>query len=113
MNAVQELKEKVADFLAGDYGNLTTEEIAEFRAAQEDPDGRKWEAEHAGEVFGIEPIDLNGFMFVEFPIDMPLEKCLEVLRKMFHDRTITADRLWWVTTHGVLAEAIAKEVGNE
>ena len=97
--AAEELDAKIADFLAGRYGNLTTEEIAEFRAAQEDPDGTKWEKEHAGEVFGMDALDLNGFLFVEFPAEMPLGKCLEILRRIFRGRTITPDRLWWVTKH--------------
>ena len=107
--SVEELKAKCADFLAGRYGNLTTEEIEEFREAQADPDGTKWEREHAGEVFGMDAIDLNGFLFVEFPTEMPLERCMEILRKMFRRHTITPDRLWWVTNNGLLVEAIAKE----
>ena len=78
-SAIEELDAKIADFLAGRYGNLTTEEIAEFRDAQDDPDGTKWEKEHAGEVFGMDALDLNGFLFVEFPTEMPLEKCMEIL----------------------------------
>jgi len=109
MSAVEELKAKAADFLAGRYGNLTTEEIAEFRDTQEDPDGTKWEKEHAGEVFGMDAIDLNGFLFVEFPTEMPLEKCLEILRRMFRGHPITPSRLWWVTNNGVLVDAIARE----
>ena len=108
-SAIEELDAKIADFLAGRYGNLTTEEIAEFRDAQDDPDGTKWEKEHAGEVFGMDAIDLNGFLFVEFPTEMPLERCMEILRKMFRRHTITPDRLWWVTNNGLLVEAIAKE----
>ena len=107
--AVEELKAKCADFLAGRFGNLTTEEIAEFREAQADPDGSKWEREHAGEAFGMDAIDLDGFLFVEFPAEMPLEKCAEILRKFFRTRTITPARLWWVTNSGALVEAIARE----
>ena len=107
--AVEELKAKCADFLAGRFGNLTTEEIAEFREAQADPDGSKWELEHAGEAFGMDAIDLDGFLFVEFPAEMPLEKCAEILRKFFRTRTITPARLWWVTNSGALVEAIARE----
>jgi len=107
--AAEELDAKIADFLAGRYGNLTTEEIAEFRAAQEDPDGTKWEREHAGEVSGMDALDLNGFLFVEFPAEMPLEKCMEILRRMFRGRPITPARLWWVTNNGVLVDAIARE----
>ena len=107
--AVDELKAKCADFLAGRFGNLTTEEIAEFREAQADPDGSKWELEHAGEAFGMDAIDLDGFLFVEFPAEMPLEKCAEILRKFFRTRTITPARLWWVTNSGALVEAIARE----
>ena len=107
--AVDELKAKCADFLAGRFGNLTTEEIAEFREAQADPDGSRWELEHAGEAFGMDAIDLDGFLFVEFPAEMPLEKCAEILRKFFRTRTITPARLWWVTNSGALVEAIARE----
>ena len=109
MNVIEELDAKIADFLAGRYGNLTTAEIEEFREAQADPDGTKWEREHAGEVFGMDAIDLNGFLFVEFPTEMPLERCMEILRKMFRRHTITPDRLWWVTNNGLLVEAIARE----
>ena len=109
MNAVEELDAKIADFLAGRYGNLTTEEIEEFREAQADPDGSKWEREHAGEAFGMDAIDLDGFLFVEFPAEMPLEKCAEILRKFFRTCTITPARLWWVTNSGALVEAIALE----
>ena len=108
-SAVEELKAKCADFLAGHFGNLTTEEIEEFREAQADPDGSKWEKEHAGEAFGMDAIDLDGFLFVEFPAEMPLEKCAEILRKFFRTRTITPARLWWVTNSGALVEAIARE----
>ena len=109
MNAIEELKAKCADFLAGRYGNLTTKEIEEFREAQADPDGTKWEREHAGEVFGMDTIDLNGFLFVEFPTRMPLEKSMEILRKIFRRHAITRDRLWCIASNGLLAEAIAKE----
>lgn len=109
MNAFEELKAKCADFLAGRYGNLTTEEIEEFREAQADPDGSKWEREHAGEVLFIDPIDLNGFLFVEFPTDMPPEKCMEILRKIFRECPITPSRLWQVANNGLLARAIARE----
>ena len=54
-------------------------------------------------------IDLNGFLFVEFPTEMPLEKCMEILRRMFRGRPITPARLWWVTNNGVLVDAIARE----
>lgn len=109
MTAREEIIGKAEDFLAGRYGNLTTGEIAEFRAAQDDPDGTEWEREHAGEVFGMDAIDLNGFLFVEFPAEMPLEKCMEILRRMFGGRPITPSRLWWVATRGLLARAIARE----
>ena len=100
-NAVEELKAKCADFLAGRYGNLTTEEIEEFREAQEDPDGSKWEREHAGEAFFIDPLDLNGFLLVEFPAErMSLDECMAALRRIFRSKTITADRLWWLARHG-------------
>ena len=49
MNVIEELDAKIADFLAGRYGKLTTDEIEEFREALADPDGSKWEREHAGE----------------------------------------------------------------
>ena len=107
--AVGELKAKCEDFLAGRLGNLTTEEIEEFREAQSDPDGSKWEREHAGEVFGMDAIDLDGFLFVEFPTGMPVEQCMDVMRRMFGGRPITPARLWWVTNNGVLVDAIARE----
>ena len=107
--SVEELKAKCADFLAGRYGKLTSEEIEEFREAQADLDGSKWELEHAGEAFGMDAIDLDGFLFVEFPTEMPLEKCAEILRKFFRTCTITPARLWWVTNSGALVEAIALE----
>lgn len=112
MNAVEELNAKIADFLAGRYGNLTTEEIAEFRAAQEDPDGTKWEREHAGMPIHIDPLDLNGFVFVEFPTErMSLAECMDALRRIFRSKTITADRLWWLARHG--QNIIAKEVCHD
>ena len=108
-SAVEELNAKCADFLAGRYGNLTTEEIEEFREAQEDPDGSKWEREHAGEAFFIDPLDLNGFLLVEFPAEsMSLDECMAALRRIFRSKTITADRLWWLARHG--QHIIAREV---
>ena len=92
-SAVEELNAKCADFLAGRYGNLTTEEIEEFREAQEDPDGSKWEREHAGEAF-LER--------------MSLDECMAALRRIFRSKTITADRLWWLARHG--QHIIAREV---
>ncbi len=109
MNVVEELDAKIADFLAGRYGNLTTEEIEEFRAAQADPDGSKWEREHAGEAVGLDPLELNGFLLVEFPPELSLEESLEILRKIAGVRTITADRLWWIARHNV----IEKETSHE
>lgn len=55
MNVLEELDAKIADFLAGRYGRLTTEEIEEFREAQADPYGLKWEREHANEAMRKEP----------------------------------------------------------
>ena len=108
-NAVEELNAKIADFLAGRYGNLTTEEIEEFREAQADPDGSKWEREHAGEAFFIDPLALNGFLLVEFPSErMSLGECMAALRRIFRSKTISADRLWWLARHG--QHIIAREV---
>ena len=98
MNAVEELKTKCADFLAGRYGNLTTEEIEEFREAQADPDGSMWEREHAGEVVGLDPLELNGYLVVESPVDMSLGHLLDVLRRIAGNRVLTPDRLWWIAT---------------
>ena len=109
MNVLEELDAKIADFLAGQYGRLTTEEIEEFRAAQADPDGSKWEREHAGEAVGLDPLDLNGFLFVEFPAEMSLEESLEILTRIVGARTITADRLWWIARH----KLIDKEMEHE
>ena len=99
MNAVEELDAKIADFLAGRYGNLTTEEIEEFREAQADPDGSKWEREHAGEAFFVDPLELNGFLLVEMPSGETLEESLAHLRRIVGARTITPDRLWWIAKH--------------
>ena len=90
---------KCADFLAGRYGNLTTEEIEEFREAQADPDGSKWEREHAGEVFFVDPLELNGFLLVEMPSGETLEESLAHLRRIVGARTITPARLWWIARH--------------
>ena len=90
---------KCADFLAGRYGNLTTEEIEEFREAQTDPDGSKWEREHAGEAFFVDPLELNGFLLVEMPSGETLEESLAHLRRIVGARTITPDRLWWIARH--------------
>ena len=90
---------KCADFLAGRYGNLTTEEIAEFREAQADPDGSKWELEYAGEAFFVDPLELNGFLLVEMPSGETLEESLAHLRRIVGARTITPDRLWWIARH--------------
>lgn len=35
-------------FLDGNYGELTALEVQEFRQCEEDPNGVKFEAEHAG-----------------------------------------------------------------
>ena len=102
MNAVEELNVKIADFLAGRFGNLTTEEIEEFREAQEDPDGTKWEREHAGEVVGLDPLELNGYLFVESPVGMSLDECLAVLRRIAGRRVLSPDRLWWIARHGLI-----------
>ena len=96
MNVLEELDAKIADFLAGRYGNLTTEEIEEFREAQADPDGSKWEREHAGEAFFVAPLELNGFLLVEMPCGESLEESLAHLRRIVGARTITPDRLWWI-----------------
>ena len=109
MTALEEIIGKAKDFLAGRYGNLTTGEIAEFRAAQEDPDGTEWEREHAGEVFGMDTIDLNGFLFVEFPAEIPFGKCMDILRSMFGGHPITPARLWWIARH----KLIDKEMEHE
>ena len=109
MNAVEELNAKCADFLAGRYGNLTTEEIEEFREAQADPDGSKWEREHAGEVFFVDPLELNGFLLVEMPSEETLEESLAHLRRIVGARTITPDRLWWIVRH----KLIEKEMGHD
>ena len=109
MNAIEELDAKIADFLAGRYGNLTTEEIEEFREAQADPDGSKWEREHAGEVFFVDPLELNGFLLVEMPSEETLEESLAHLRRIVGARTITPDRLWWIVRH----KLIEKEMGHD
>ena len=99
MNVLEELDAKIADFLAGRYGNLTTEEIEEFREAQADPDGSKWEREHAGEAFFVDPLELNGFLLVEMPSGESLDESLAHLRRIVGARTITPARLWWIARH--------------
>ena len=109
MNAAGELKAKCADFLAGRYGKLTTDEIEEFREAMADPDGTKWDREHAGMPVHIDPLDLNGFLFVEFPAEISHEESLEILKRIVGARPITAGRLWWIARH----KLIDKEMKHE
>jgi hypothetical protein len=90
---------KCADFLAGRYGNLSTEEIEEFREAQADPNGSKWEREHAGEAFFVDPLELNEFLLVEMPSGETLEESLAHLRRIVGAHTITPARLWWIAKH--------------
>ena len=109
MNVIEELDAKIADFLAGRYGNLTTEEIEEFREAQADPDGSKWEREHAGEAFFVDPLELNGFLLVEMPSGETLEESLAHLRRIVGAHTITPARLWWIARH----KLIEKEMNHD
>ena len=108
-DAVAELRAKCADFLAGRFSRLTTEEIAEFCEAQEDPNGKTWEMEHAGEPVGVEPLELNGFMFVESPVGMSLDECRAVLRRIAGGRALTPDRLWWIARHGLIEKEAAHD----
>ena len=109
MNVIEELDAKIADFLAGRDGNLTTEEIEAFGEAQEDPDGSKWEQEHAGEVVGLDPLELNGYLFVGSPVDMSLDDCLDVLRRIAGNRVLTPDRLWWIARHGLIGKEASRD----
>ena len=101
MNAAEELKAKCADFLAGRLGNLTTEEIEEFREAHSDPDGSKWEREHAGDAVGVETLEMNGFLLVEFPASETLEESMGRLVRMAGRRPLTPARLWWIARRGL------------
>ena len=101
MTAAKELRAKCADFLAGRYGRLTTKEIEEFRAAQSDPDGMRWEREHAGDAVGVEALELNGFLLVEFPASETLEESMDRLRRIAGGRPLTPARLWWIAKRGL------------
>ncbi len=108
MDALDQIAAKVDDFLAGRFGNLTTAEIEELRAAQVDPYGTKFDKEHAGEVMLMDQLDLNGFLFIEFPHTMTLDESLEMLKKIVGPRPITPAVLWCVVHYGL----IEKEVAN-
>ncbi len=102
MDVLDQIAEKVDDFIAGRYGNLTTAEIEELRAAQADPYGTKFDKEHAGEVMLMDQLDLNGFLFVEFPHTMTLEESFEMLKKIVGPRPITPAVLWCVVRNGLI-----------
>lgn len=108
MDTLDQIAAKADDFLAGRYGKLTTAEIEEFRAAQADPYGTKFNEEHAGEVMHMDRLDLNGFLFVEFPHTMTLEESFAMLKRIVGKRPITPAVLWYVVRKGL----IEKEVGN-
>lgn len=96
MNAPAEISEKAGDFLAGRWGRLTSEEIAEFKEAQDDPSGAEWERAHTGELMGVTELEANGVLVVYFPEGETLEQSRARLLAMVGAHPVTPARLWCV-----------------
>lgn len=85
----EEKRRATAAYLAGDYSQLTCDEIAFFRDCEEDPDNRRWEREHAGQLLRITQEEVDGELFIHRPSSESLEKSRQWLKEAIGPHPIT------------------------
>lgn len=84
----------IRNYLDGNYAELTCEEVAFFRSCEEDPNGVRWEAEHAGMMSEeVDELDFNGLVFI-YDIGRTFEEGKEILLRMVGPHPITPLTLW-------------------
>ena len=81
-------------FLDGNYGELTALEVQEFKSIQKDPDGIKFDRDHAG-MFSceVDPLDFRGLVFI-YDVGKNFADGERILREMIGPHPITPLTLW-------------------
>lgn len=84
----------IRNYLDGNLGELTLLEIEEMRAAERDPDGTKFDAEHAG-MFSceVDPLDFRGLVFI-YDLGRNFEEGYQILLDMVGPHPITPLTIW-------------------
>jgi len=86
--------EAVRNWLDGNLGALTCEEVLLFRSCEEDPNNVRWEAEHAGvKAEEVDVLDINGLVFI-FDLGHTFEEGMQILLHKIGPHPITPLTLW-------------------
>lgn len=90
----EEEREAIRNYLRGNFAALTCEEVAFFRSCEEDPNGVRWEADHAGMMSEeVDELDFNGLVFI-YDLGRTFEEGKEILLRMVGPHPITPLTLW-------------------
>ena len=81
-------------FLSGNYGELTALEVQEFKSIQKDPDGVKFDRDHAG-MFSceVDPLDFRGLVFIH-DLGRTFEEGYQILLDRIGPHPITPLTVW-------------------
>lgn len=93
-DSTEEQMAAIRAYLDGNYGELTLLEIEEMRAAERDPDGTKFDRDHAG-MFSceVDPLDFRGLVFV-YDLGRNFEEGYQILLDMVGPHPITPMTLY-------------------
>ena len=82
------------NYLDGNYGELTALEVQEFRQCLEDPNGTRFDADHAG-IFSeeVDPLDFRGLVFI-FDLGRTFEEGYQILLDIVGPHPITPLTIW-------------------
>lgn len=90
----EEARTAIRAFLAGNYGELTCDEVAFWRRCVEDPQALRWEREHAGELLRVSEEELDRELFAVRPTLESFADSYAWLRHRVGPHPITPLTLW-------------------
>lgn len=88
-DSTEEQMAAIRAYLDGNYGELTALQIEEFRQCEEDPNGTRFDREHAG-MFSceVDPLDFRGLVFI-YDLGRNFEEGYQILLDMVGPHPIT------------------------
>lgn len=93
-DSTEELRAAIRAFLDGNYGELTALEVQEFKSIQTDPDGVKFDRDHAGMfASNVDPLDFRGLVFI-YDLGRTFEEGYQMLLDMVGPHPITPLTIW-------------------
>lgn len=93
-DSTEEQMTAIRNYLDGNFGELTALQIEEFRQCEEDPNGTKFDRDHAG-MFSceVDPLDFRGLVFI-YDVGKTFEEGYKKLLDMVGPHPITPLTIW-------------------